>query len=290
MRDIDWNILVTLFDNKNITKTARIFYLSQPTLTKRIQMIEEELGAQLIIRHTKGISFTPKGETAVNYGRKMLNLLNEVHECMTMPDQWDEGTLSLGVSASISRYAVPAILSTFVPAHPLLNLEISNYISEDTADLVLKKRLDFGIICANTPSPKLCYQQIREEPCYLVSREPLDIDQLPNYPRIISTLNEYSSNLLKGWWNERFSVPGNCGLSIADCNVALQMIHKGFCYGLIFYRGKDAFNGLNARPLHYLDGRPLVRKSWLIYHADREHEPLISNFAKAVGEIDFSQY
>ena len=42
MRDFDWQIPVTLHKTHNISKTAELLYVSQPTLTKRIQVIEDE--------------------------------------------------------------------------------------------------------------------------------------------------------------------------------------------------------------------------------------------------------
>ena len=43
MEERDWLILKTLYEQKNITKTAKILYISQPTLTARIKQIEESL-------------------------------------------------------------------------------------------------------------------------------------------------------------------------------------------------------------------------------------------------------
>ena len=40
MRDFDWQIIVTLEKTRSITKTSEMLYIAQPTLTKRIQLIE----------------------------------------------------------------------------------------------------------------------------------------------------------------------------------------------------------------------------------------------------------
>ena len=62
MNDIDWKLISTLYDNPNITRTADILYTTQPTVSKRLQQIEEEFGVQIVIRSSKGVSFTPEGE------------------------------------------------------------------------------------------------------------------------------------------------------------------------------------------------------------------------------------
>ena len=54
MEERDWQIIKTLYEQKNITKTARVLYMSQPTLTARIKQIEESLGTKLLYRGNKG--------------------------------------------------------------------------------------------------------------------------------------------------------------------------------------------------------------------------------------------
>ena len=61
MEERDWQIIKTLYEQKNITKTARVLYMSQPTLTARIKQIEESLGTKLLYRGNKGITFTETG-------------------------------------------------------------------------------------------------------------------------------------------------------------------------------------------------------------------------------------
>lgn len=59
MRMSDWNLIQTLYECRSLTKAAGLLYLTQPTLTKRLQAIEEELGVTVAVRGKRGISFTP---------------------------------------------------------------------------------------------------------------------------------------------------------------------------------------------------------------------------------------
>ena len=78
MRDFDWNILSTLYKTKNITKAAELLYITQPTLTRRLQQIEDELGAVLILLTNKGVTFTPEGEYAARKASEILNAINSI--------------------------------------------------------------------------------------------------------------------------------------------------------------------------------------------------------------------
>ena len=66
MDEKDIQILLTLAEHQNLTRTAERLYMTQPALTSRIQRLEKDLNAQLLQRSAKGVSFTPAGQIAVN--------------------------------------------------------------------------------------------------------------------------------------------------------------------------------------------------------------------------------
>lgn len=64
MDEKDLLIFLTLAETGNLTRTAEKLYLAQPTLSKRLQNMEAELGAQLFLRSKHGVALTPAGEAA----------------------------------------------------------------------------------------------------------------------------------------------------------------------------------------------------------------------------------
>ena len=62
MDEKDYELLLELYEQKNITKVAQKLFLTQPAISKRIQKMEEELQCQLFLRSKKGVLFTPAGE------------------------------------------------------------------------------------------------------------------------------------------------------------------------------------------------------------------------------------
>lgn len=61
MKDFDWELLHELYKNPNLTKVANVLYITQPTLTKRLQHIEAEFDVTIVERTPKGLEFTPEG-------------------------------------------------------------------------------------------------------------------------------------------------------------------------------------------------------------------------------------
>ena len=78
MDNFDWKLLYTLYETRNITRAAQKLYLSQPTITKKIQQIEEEFDTSLIVRQSRGIAFTPEGLFLVEKAQQFLNEYEEL--------------------------------------------------------------------------------------------------------------------------------------------------------------------------------------------------------------------
>ena len=290
MRDTDWKLLWTLYQNKNITRTAELFFLSQPTLSKRIQQMEEELGTQLIIRNTKGITFTPKGDLAVKYAVQIIQLMDELQAQLADASPMEPTTIRIGLSGSIANYIIPGFFTEFSQKYPHFHADIADYMSDYTIDLVSQNKLDFGFVCTEVFSSLISKYLIRREPCFLVSKVPLSLEKLPEIPRIFINQNEYSNLVMQNWWNERYAVPPEFGFKARNGEIAVQMIKRDLCYGLVFYRGKHYFEdlGLHAAPIYFMDGTPVYRNCWLIYNRKREHESLIQNFMNEIRAWDFS--
>lgn len=77
MEEKDWVLLKTLYEQQTLTKTAEILFVSQPSLTYRIQQLEKEFGITIIYRGRRGIEFTPQGEYLARYAKDMLHQLQQ---------------------------------------------------------------------------------------------------------------------------------------------------------------------------------------------------------------------
>ncbi len=61
MKDSDWEILYALYKKPNITKVANMLFMTQPSLTKRLQQMEKEFDVTIVDRTPKGLVFTKEG-------------------------------------------------------------------------------------------------------------------------------------------------------------------------------------------------------------------------------------
>ena len=111
MDEQDIELLKTLIDTQNITKTAKKLYTTQSSLTKRIQKMEQDLGCQLFIRSRKGILPTPAAEGIFPEIEKISQSMEHIRAYALSLQGEICGSLKIGVSVNIARYKLPAVFS-----------------------------------------------------------------------------------------------------------------------------------------------------------------------------------
>ena len=105
----DWQILQALYKNPNMTKVANSFYMTQPSLTKRLKQMEE-FGVTIVNRTPKGLSFTPEGRYLADQAERYLVFMKETTETLAAMQKSTEETLVIGSSYTYSKY----MLSNFI--------------------------------------------------------------------------------------------------------------------------------------------------------------------------------
>ena len=118
MDEKDLLIFLTLADTGNLTRTAEKLYLSQPTLSKRLQNMEADLGAALFLRSKQGVTLTPAGEAAREVIQRTARDLNTLREQLQMRKDTICGTLRIEVSIDYSKYRLPQVLAAYTAQCP----------------------------------------------------------------------------------------------------------------------------------------------------------------------------
>lgn len=113
--------LIEVIRCQSFTKAAEKLYISQPTISTHIRMLEEELRSRLIIRTTKSIEITPHGWELYECACRMLALRDGLVQRWA---QENRNIISLGVSTIPADYILPEILPLFREACPEVQFHI----------------------------------------------------------------------------------------------------------------------------------------------------------------------
>src|SRR5579875_4169797 len=183
MEEKDWLLLETLFNERNITRTAQLLYVSQPALTYRIHQIEREFGVDILIRRKKGVEFTEEGIRIREYSKRMLLELRKLKEQIANTGDTVKGTLRIGVSSTFAHYQLPELLKRFLDDYPEVEMNVKTGWSSEVLQTVQKEEVHIGIVRGdNLWQEQKCLLQT--EPLYIVSRQDITLEQLPLVPRI----------------------------------------------------------------------------------------------------------
>lgn len=282
MNEKDWNILTTLYKEKNITKAAQQLYISQPALTYRIKELEKEFNTVIIIRGSRGIEFTTKGEYLVKYAQNMISQLLKTKEQLVNMNQNISGTLRLAVSGMFARHELPSLLKTFLTMYPDVEINLKTGWSSEINLILQKEEAHLGIIRGNSnwQGNQLL---LNEEKICIVSNTIIDLQQLPQLPRINYKTDISLKNTIENWWNQTYIVPPKITMETDRSDTCKQMILNGLGYSILPEICIQKDDPLYTIPITIKENNYVVRQTWLIYRdssLELKHVKAFTTFLK----------
>ena len=128
----------------SFSKAAEALYLTQPTVTARIQGLERELGEPLFERMGRTIRLTDAGQSFLPHAQRALQAIKEGSDAIASLRDVERGTLSIGTAPTIGTYVLPELLQRFNEQFPGVEVSIRTGRSEDVMALVLADEVQIG--------------------------------------------------------------------------------------------------------------------------------------------------
>lgn len=286
MDERDWEILKVLYEKKNITKTAQSLYISQPSLTKRIQQMEKEYDQAIISRGAKGIQFTPQGEYLVKCADEMLSRLRQIKETVQNMDHEISGTLRLGVSNYITRHKLPGLLKLFREQFPKVNYKVTTGWSREAFDLVYNGDVHIGIVRGDYQWGGSKHLLFEENIC-ITSNKKVELQDLPSLPRVQYDTDNALKTIIDNWWTRTFSEPPLIGIEVDKADTCKEMVINGLGYGILPSVLVEDHPSLYRILLKDERGKPLVRQTWMLYHQESLELKVVQEFVEFIKKLDF---
>jgi DNA-binding transcriptional LysR family regulator len=139
-------ILKAVATEKNFTKAAAVLYLSQPSLSKQIKILEKNLNILLINRERNKISLTESGKVLLQYSERILALCEESCRALIDLKNGDRGNLTVGASQTIGTYLMPRVLALFAQNYPQINLKVQVNSTRIIAKKIINREIDIAIV------------------------------------------------------------------------------------------------------------------------------------------------
>lgn len=216
------NYFLTVAREGTISKAAEVLHLSQPTLSKQLKDLEEELGVQLFIRGNREISLTEDDVYLQNRGKEILSLVSTT----TLNLQKNEvigGDILIGGGETQAFQFLTDILNHLMERHPDIKVHMYSGNADDVKDKIDKGLLDFGLVIDPVEKQKYEYVPLPivdrwgilvNQKHALAKKEHVSPADLKNQPLLISSqtlVNNQLSEWLGGNLNN-FSIVGSYNL------------------------------------------------------------------------------
>lgn len=140
------NEFITLVEIGNYLEAADALYLSQSTLSRHIQSIENDLGVQLFNRTTRKVELNEFGKVFLPYARQIQSLKTDYTHALARQLKNQSSSITIGTIPTMSQYHITDILSRFQTEHPDFNLNIVDADSSDLEKMLRDGNCDFAFI------------------------------------------------------------------------------------------------------------------------------------------------
>lgn len=155
---------------ENITKAAALLHVTQPTLSRQMMQLEEELGVQLFTRRSHNIILTEQGMLLKRRAQELVSLADKTKQELAQ-QQILSGEVAIGSGEYRSSVLLAQILAQFHEQHPQVSYEIFSGNSDDIKERIERGLLDVGFLLEPVDVSKYEFMRlpIREEWGVLVS-------------------------------------------------------------------------------------------------------------------------
>lgn len=138
----------------SISGAAEFLHLSQPTLSRQLKELEEELGKQLFIRGNRKITLTEEGMILRKRAEEVIELIQKAEDEIAASDDMLAGDILIGAGETDgNRFLIKAI-NAMQQDHPLVHFHIISGDKAMITEAIDRGSIDFGIVFGNTDFTK----------------------------------------------------------------------------------------------------------------------------------------
>lgn len=155
---------------RSISKAAASLGVVQPALTRRIQLLEESLGARLLMRHRRGVEPNEAGLLVLERAEVILRLVHQLETEIQFQGDEPAGPVAVGFPPSIGILFIGKILSQCAARYPAMKLLLNENYTTAVRGALLSGQIDIGIMSLEAHHPDLVQTPLFREPMWLVGR------------------------------------------------------------------------------------------------------------------------
>lgn len=232
---------LTVAREENISNAAEFLHITQPTLSRQLIELEEELGTQLLVRgnRKRPITLTEEGMLLRKRAEELVALADKIAAEFNAPDEIISGDIYIGCGETDAFRSIAKTAENLKKIYPHIRYHLFSGNAEDIAERLDKGLLDFGILIGSASLEKYDYLRLPSMDKWgLLMRKdsplsqydtinPQHLDQLP----LLVSRQSLHSNEFSGWSGRNLDQMNIVATYNLIYNAAI-MVDEGFGYAL----------------------------------------------------------
>lgn len=130
----------------SVTRAAEALFITQPAVSQCIRQLEEELGACLFIRTSRGMRLTAEGQELYRFISRGMESISQGEKRIQQMNSLENGSISIGASDMTLEFFLLKHLESFHKRYPGIRISVTNVSTPDTLRLLHDGRIDFGAV------------------------------------------------------------------------------------------------------------------------------------------------
>lgn len=218
---------------ENITRAAALLHITQPTLSRQLIQLEEELGARLFHRGKHSIQLTEDGMLLRRRAQEIIDLTEKTKKELKHGEEAVSGEIAIGCGETKNMKPLSGMIASFRQKHPDVSFDIYTAIADDVKERLENGVLDMGLLLEPVEISRYHYLRMplkekwhvlmrRDSP--LAEKQRITPDDLAEVP-LIAAKRQSVRNELENWFGHgrgKLNIVLTCNLSHDNQSVMVE--------------------------------------------------------------------
>jgi DNA-binding transcriptional LysR family regulator len=228
-------------ETRSFSAAANTLHITQPAISKRIHLLEQQLGVLLFDRINRQVSLTEAGKTLLPHAYAILGEMTSARQALADLSGEVKGQLKLIASHHVGLHRLPVVLREYAERYPQVDLNIRFMDSAEAYSAVQKGTAELGIITeVAEPNEAICSRTVwRDEMLFVVApQHPLNklnevtLAEICLYPALLPERRFYTTKLVEELFI-RAGLTLRINLSTNYLETIKALISAGYAWGVL---------------------------------------------------------
>ena len=269
----------------SFTKAALYLGITQPSVTRQVQDLQEKAGFALINKTGKSFILTDAGNMLYSMAENIFEIESRIEENISDYKRQKKGNIVINTITSFSSYYLPDFMPEFIKKYPDIKVSVYAMPGESVVSTTSKFKNDFGIVSHKVRDSKIISRELFCEEIVLISspdqplakKERVKPGELNDLPMILFEKDSGTMYSTEGFMRRnRITFKTVC--TISDSEAVKNMVMHKAGYALISKKVIEKEVASGELVAVHINDSFLTRKFYMIYHKDKYFSENLQSF------------